>query len=560
MVMTMRTGGQILVEALLANGADRAFCVPGESYLPLLDALYDVRDRFSLISCRHEGAAAVMAEAAGKLTDRPGLCLVTRGPGACNASIGLHTAFQDSSPMILLIGQVGGADMEREAFQEIDYRQMLGPLTKWVAQIDRVERIPEFINRAYATALSGRPGPVALALPEEVLSALSDVRIPAPILVPRQQAAVQDFEALDTLMAAARRPLLLVGGTGWDAAARQSLTDFAQRTGIPVGTSFRCQDLFDNLHRLYAGDVGIGINPALASLVRDADLILAVGPRLGEITTSGYTLLQVPDPLQTLVHVHPDPDELNRVYRPALPICARPGCFIRQCADRPWRAATDGSARSAWSVRASQAWQDWQQPAPCPGPVNLPQVLATLRAALPENAIVTNGAGNFAAWLHRYFPHRGQRSQLAPTSGAMGYGLPAALAARAIHPDRPVIAWLGDGEFQMTGLELATAAQYGLGVTVIIVDNGMWGTIRMHQERHFPGRVIGTDLINPDFAALARACGVLGLTVRHTGDFAAALDEALAANRDGRPALIHLPIDPEALSPRATLSQVRHGS
>jgi acetolactate synthase-1/2/3 large subunit len=547
----MRTGGRILVDNLLQQGAELAFCVPGESYLPVLDALYEVRERLRLIVCRQEGGAAYMGEAYGKLTGRPGIVFVTRGPGASNAAIGIHTAAQDSTPLIVFVGQVGGDFADREAFQEIDYRRMYGSIVKWVAQIDRVERVPEYVARAYRVAQSGRPGPVVLALPEDMLAASAEVADVARVVVPPVAPTPAAMAQLRTLLATAQRPLVLAGGSGWSAAACRDLTAFAEANALPVACAFRTQDLFDNRHRNYAGDVGIGINPRLAARVRDADVLLVLGERLGEMVTGGYTLLAAPQPKQSLIHVHPGADELGRVYQPALAIEAAMGPACAALAALPPVAAP------AWAGSAVAAHADyfaWQSPQPIPGAVDLWQVVAHLRERLPENAILTNGAGNYTVWLHRLYRYAHYRSQLAPYSGAMGYGVPAAVAAKAVHPDRIVVSWNGDGCFLMNGQELATAVQYGLAIVFIVVDNAMYGTIRMHQERHYPGHVYGTDLVNPDFAALARAYGAHGETVGRTEDFAPALERALAA---GRPALLHLPIDPEAITMSATLSALR---
>ncbi len=547
----MRTGGRILVDNLLQQGAELAFCVPGESYLPVLDALYEVRDRLRLIVCRQEGGAAYMGEAYGKLTGRPGIVFVTRGPGASNAAIGIHTAAQDSTPLIVFVGQVGGDFADREAFQEIDYRRMYGDIVKWVAQIDRVERVPEYVARAYRVAQSGRPGPVVLALPEDMLAASAEVADVARVVVPPVAPTPAAMAQLRTLLATAQRPLVLAGGSGWSAAACRDLTAFAEANALPVACAFRTQDLFDNRHPNYAGDVGIGINPRLAARVRDADVLLVLGERLGEMVTGGYTLLAAPQPKPSLIHVHPGANELGRVYQPALAIEAAMGPACAALAALPPVAAP------AWAGSAAAAHADyfaWQSPQPMPGAVDLWQVVAHLRERLPENAILTNGAGNYTVWLHRLYRYAHYRSQLAPYSGAMGYGVPAAVAAKAVHPDRIVVSWNGDGCFLMNGQELATAVQYGLAVVFIVVDNSMYGTIRMHQERHYPARVYGTDLVNPDFAALARAYGAHGEKVSRTEEFAPALERALAA---GRPALLHLPIDPEAITMSATISALR---
>jgi len=546
-----RTGGAILVDNLIAQGTSLAFCVPGESYLPVLDALHDVRDRLRLIVCRQEGGVAYMAEAYGKLTGRPGIAFVTRGPGASNAAIGIHTAAQDSTPMIVFVGQVGGDFADREAFQEIDYRRMYGSIAKWAAQIDRAERIPEYVAHAYRIAMAGRPGPVVLALPEDMLSAratCADAPRVEPVTAAPDAAQVASVRAL---LGAAHRPLVLAGGSRWDAAACTALRELAEANALPVACAFRSQDLFDNRHRHYAGDVGIGVNPKLAARIREADVLLVIGERLGEITTSGYTLLEAPAPKQRLVHVHADPGELGRVYQPALAIAASPGAFLAAMNREPPLAA------GAWRASVESAQADfvaWRAPRPVPGALDLYQVVSWLDAHLPDDAILANGAGNYTVWLHRFYRYRGFRTQLGPYSGAMGYGVPAAIAAKAVHAERTVVSWNGDGCFLMNGQELATAVQHELAVIFVVVDNGMYGTIRMHQEWSYPARVSGTDLTNPDFAALARAYGAHAETVASTEEFAPAFERA----RDsGRPALLHLKLDPQALTPNASLDALR---
>ncbi len=548
---TPRTGGEILVANLLAQDATHVFCVPGESYLAVLDALYDVRDRLALLVCRNEGGAAYMGEAYGKLTGRPGIVFVTRGPGASNAAVGIHTAAQDSTPLIVFVGQVGTDFADREAFQEIDYRRMYGSVAKWAAQIDRAERIPEYVARAYRVAMSGRPGPVVLALPEDMLAAraqCADAPRVDPLAAAADPAQVKEARAL---LAAARRPFLLVGGSRWDADAHAALRAFAEASALPVGCAFRGQHLFDNRHPSYAGDVGIGINPKLAARVREADVLLAIGERLGEMTTSGYALLEVPAPAQKLIHVHPGSDELGRVYQPVLPIAATPGAFLAAMNREP---PVDASAWAGAAEQAHAEYTGWQAPRPVPGSLDMWQIVKWLDERLPDDAILTNGAGNFATWLHRFYRFRGFRTQLGPYSGSMGYGVPAAIAAKALHPDRVVVSWNGDGCFLMNGQELATANQYGLAIVFVVVDNGMYGTIRMHQERHYPGRVSGTDLVNPDFAALARAYGLDAATVARTEEFAPAFERAAAS---GKPSLLHLKLDPQALTPNASLDQLR---
>lgn len=551
-----RTGGQLIVDQLLVHGADIAFCVPGESYLPVLDALYTVRERIKLITCRHESGAANMAEAYGKMTGTPGICLVTRGPGATNASIGVHTAFQDSTPMILLIGQVGTDFMEREAFQEIDYRRMFGPMSKWVAQIDRTDRIPEFIARAYQVATSGRMGPVVLALPEDVLSgtaAVADARKWQRIEAAPLPSAVTK---LSEMLANARRPFLLVGGSGWNNTACDQLRRFVETQQIAVGCEFRSQDLFDNAHPNYAGDVGIGINPKLAQRIKDSDLLIVLGARLGEITTSGYGLIAgpVPTATQKLAHIYPDAEELGRFYHADVMINATMTSMTDVLAGLS-RVTGDGA--KAHAAAANADYQAWQARKEIPGKVQMWDVIQHLERVLPADAIITNGAGNYTTWAHRFHRYRGFRTQLAPASGAMGYGVPAAIGAKAIDQRRTVIAFAGDGCFLMTGQELATAVQYGLNVIIIVVNNNMYGTIRMHQEREFPGRVHGTSLVNPDFAAFAKAFGAHGEIVEATEQFAPAFERALAA---GKPALIEVRIDPEAITPNATLNSIRQAA
>jgi len=547
--MAAATGGQLLVAALLEQGVEHAFGVPGESYLAVLDALHDVRERLAFIVCRQEGGASYMAEAYGKLTGRPGVALVTRGPGATNAAVGLHTAAQDSTPMLLCIGQVGTDALDREAFQEVDYRRMFGSVAKWVAQVDRVERIPEYVAQAYRRALAGRPGPVVLAFPEDVLAAQADAVIAPRVDGLPQAPAPADVARVRELLASARAPLCIVGGPRWDDAATAALQRFAEATGMPVACAFRRQDLFDNRHPQYAGDVGIGINPRLAARVREADVLLVVGERLGEMTTSGYTLLDIPLPRPHLVHVLPGVEEIGRVFQPTVGIAATPGEFF---------AALDGVAgNAAWRERARAAHADyagWRVTPPAPGAVDPGAIVRLLDERLPDDAILTNGAGNYTVWLHRGYRYRARGTELAPYSGSMGYGVPAAIAAKVRHPERTVVSWNGDGCFLMNGQELATAVKYGLAIVFIVIDNAMYGTIRMHQERNFPARVIGTELANPDFAALAAAYGVHAEAVRRTDEFMPAFERALAACR---PALLHVLLDPQALTPAASLDALR---
>jgi acetolactate synthase I/II/III large subunit len=546
-----RTGAQLLVDALKVHGADLAFGVPGESYLAALDALYGAQESIRFVICRQEGGAAYMAETYGKLTGRPGICFATRGPGASNAALGIHTAYQDSSPVILFIGQVGNNFVEREAFQEIDYRRMYGPLSKWVAQIDRADRVPEYVSRAFHTAVSGRPGPVVLALPEDMLTQTAVVPNTGRYQRVSAHPGDADLEKLRGLLAQANRPFVLLGGSDWDARAYEDVRTFIEANALPVGTAFRRQDLYDNRLPNFVGDIGIGINPKLGERVRNCDLLLAIGARMDEITTCGYTLIDVPRPKQKFVHVHPGPEVLGRVYEADLPINSGIPEFasalrrLRPVDSRAWKDAT----------RAARVdYEAWIEPESAPGSVHPGEVVAFLRKRLPPETIVTNGAGNFSGWVHRYYQYTGFRTELAPTSGSMGYGVPSAVAAKLIHPDRPVISFSGDGDFLMCGQELATAMQYELKIVFLVVNNGMYGTIRMHQERDYPGRVSGTDLKNPDFAMLARAYGMHGEIVERTADFAPAFERAWRAETSS---LIEVRIDPEAITTRTTLSAIR---
>ena len=548
--LDVRHGGKILVDALVGHGARLAFGVPGESYLPVLDGFYDVRDRLRFIICRQEGGASYMAEAYGKLTGEPGILFVTRGPGATNGSVGVHTAFQDSTPMIVFVGQVGNEFAEREAFQEIDYRRMYGPLTKWVAQIDRIERIPEYVSHAFHRATAGRPGPVLLALPEDML--FSEAAVADAPHYKRVQAAPApaDMRSLGRLLEKAERPFVILGGSGWTRATVDAFRSWAERSALPVGCAFRCQDLFDNRSTCYAGDVGIGINPKLAARVREADVLLVIGARLGEMTTSAYTLLDVPVPKQTLVHVHAGAEELGRVYQAALPINSGYPQFVDALA----AIEIDGAR---WRDRTRAAREDylaWNQPQAIPGPLQYGTLIRWLSDHLPEEAIVAVGAGNFSSWLHRHFTYKGFRTQLGPTSGSMGYGFPAAIGAKIAAPERTVVAVCGDGDFLMNGQEFATAVQYGVAVITLVVNNGMYGTIRMHQEREYPERISGTHLVNPDFAAYAQIFGGHGEVVERTEQFAPAFERAVAS---GKPAILELRIDPDAITPTTTLSAIR---
>jgi len=552
--MATRSGAQVLIDQLRINGVDTIFGVPGESYLAALDALYAQRNSIRYIICRQEGGASYMAEAYGKLTGRPGVCFVTRGPGATNASVGMHTGFQDSTPMILLVGQVARETTDREAFQEIDYRRMYGQLAKWVAQIEDARRIPEYVSQAFATALNGRPGPVVLVLPEDMLVDEVDVPDIGPHKIARGAPAPEDMAAFRDLLQAAKSPLLILGGGGWNAQACADIRAFAEANHLPVTTAFRNQDLIDNRHPNYVGDLGIGVNPPLGKRIRESDLIIAVGPRLGESTTGGYTLFELPVPKQKMVHVHAGAEELGRVYQATLPInSGMPQFAAAAKAMKPVDAA-------AWKASVPAARADYLkniEPVPQPGSADLAAIVGWLNKKLPDDVIVTNGAGNYAGFVHRFFQYRGFRTQLAPTNGSMGYGVPSAVAAKIAQPERQVVSFSGDGCFLMNGQEFSTAVQHGANVVFIVVDNGMYGTIRMHQEREYPTRVHGTELRNPDFAAYARAFGGHGETVERTEEFAAAFDRAVAA---GKPAIIHIKTDAEAITSRITLSKLREQS
>jgi acetolactate synthase I/II/III large subunit len=563
-----RLAGHALVEALVAQGIDTCFGVPGESYLAVLDGFHDHREHIRFIACRQEGGAAFMAEAQGKLSGRPGVCFVTRGPGATNASIGLHTAFQDSTPMVLFVGQVASDQRDREAFQELDYRQVFGPgtlgMAKWVGEVHDADRLPEYIARAFHTAQQGRPGPVVLVLPEDMLTTPTAAPVLPRAEVAQAWPAPGGLRDLRRMLLESQRPFVIAGGSSWDAAACEALQRFAEGWQLPVGCAFRFQDLFDNRHPNYAGDVGIGINPRLAQRVRDADLVIAIGARLGEMTTGGYTLLAAPRPAQKLVHVHAGPEELGRVYaadlllQSSMAAAAKALEALTAPKDLPW---------ADWTAAAQADYQYNLQPTPVDPAVSaldMAEVVKTLQRLVPADTVYTNGAGNYSGWLHRYVQYPGLqhhgRSQLAPTSGAMGYGVPAAVAASLLYPERTVINLAGDGDFLMTGQELATATGHGAGrgagkLIAIVVDNGTYGTIRMHQEREYPGRVSGSDLFNPDFAALARAYGWhAGPVVAETAAFESALRTALAAEG---PSLIHLKLPAEVSTSRSTLTAIR---
>jgi len=544
-----RHGGQILADQLAIEGVERVFSVPGESFLAALDGLYE--SGIQNIVCRQEGGAAMMAEAHGKLSGRPGVLFVTRGPGATNASAGIHVAMQDSTPMVVFVGQIDTRHRDREAFQEVDYKRFFSPLAKWVAEVDHTERLPEYIARAFQIAQSGRPGPVVLALPENMLSAQATVPSRPRARPASQTATNRDAHRIAKALSAAKAPLMIIGGPGWTQQARADLERFASSWDMPVAAAFRRQDYMDNRHACYAGDLNVGINPALARRMQQADCLLVLGSRLGDIATAGYTLL---DPAQLgaqLVHVHPNPDEPGHIFAPDIAIAADSASMLAQLASLT---PPPNPGWADWRHAARADYDGWLTPKETPGPVKMEQVIPWLSDHLQEDAILTNGAGNYAAFLHRYFQYKTCHTQLAPTSGSMGYGFPAAISAKLHHPDREVICLAGDGCFQMTCNEMSTAIQHGAHVIVVVVNNGKYGTIRMHQEKTYPGRVSGTALTNPDFAALARSYGGFGITVTKTEDFADAFAQAKAANTA---AVIELQLDDEVLSTGLTLSQTR---
>ena len=555
--MTKKIAGHLLVDCLIAQGVTHAFGVPGESYLAVLDGLHARRDRIAFITCRQEGGAAFMAEAHGKLSGRPGVCMVTRGPGATNASIGVHTAFQDSTPMLLLVGDVASDCRDREAFQEVDYLSFFGPSTKGFAKrverIDDADRIPEYVARAFATAMNGRPGPVVLVLPEDMLTQMTDAQALPRVEAVQAWTNPESLSSLREMLLASRQPLVIAGGGGWTPEAAQALQRFAENWKLPVGNAFRFQDTFDNHHPLYAGDVGIGLNPKLAARVKSSDLIIAIGPRLGEMTTGTYTLLEAPRPKQKLVHIHSSAEELNRVFQADLAINATMNAAARSLevlaapASLPWE---------DWTASANEDYLANLEPQPLPGNIDMPAIVGLLQKHLPADAVLTNGAGNFASWMHRFFKHhglvKGFKTQLAPTVGAMGYGVPAGIAA-AITTGRVAFTIAGDGDFLMNGQELATAVQHGAKTIVVLLNNSMYGTIRMHQEREYPQHESGSRLNNPDFAALARAYGYAGVRITHTAEFEPELLAALARNEG---TLIEVTLDPEVITTRGTLSAI----
>ena len=545
-----RPGGHILADQLKKLGTKAVFCVPGESFLELLDGLHNHQDSIQTVVCRQEGAAANMADAHAKMTGQPGICAVTRGPGATNASNGIHTAFQDSTPMIVLIGQVGRSMVDREAFQEMDYRRVFGQMAKWVAEINDPARIPEYLSRAWKTAVSGRPGPVVLALPEDMLRDVATVADLRPTPLPEPAPRAQDVADLSARLAAAKKPLMLVGGPGWSADVAKQAEDFAERAGLPVATSFRCQDYINNDHPNYVGVLGIGPLPNLRQrIAEEVDLLIVVGSRLGEMTSQGYMLINIPDPQMTFVHIHPGAEDLGHVYNPDLSIQSSAAAFFDAASAIP--DALDPSRWKNWVAQQRADYESFLAPTEVPGDLNMGEVVAHITKTMPKTTVFTNGAGNYTVWPHRFHRHCAYRTQLAPTSGSMGYGVPAAIAAKVASPDRPVICFAGDGCFMMSAQELATARLYDLNIIFLVVNNGMFGTIRMHQERHHPDRKMATDLFNPDFVAYAASFGIEGARVEHTKDFPAALERAKAAKGGF---LIELVVDPQALTPTQSLA------
>jgi acetolactate synthase-1/2/3 large subunit len=555
-----RSGAEIFADALSVNGVEFVYHVPAESFLSILDALARHHTGIKLVSCRHEGGMAFMADAYGKLTGRPAVCLVTRGPGATNACLGVHTAYQDSSPMVFCVGQAGRQQMERDAFLEYDFRSMFRPMAKWVAHVDDPARLPEFVNRAFHTAMSGRMGPVVLVLPDDVQDATADVAdLPASVPTMSHPAPTQ-ITRMGELLASARRPIMLVGGEGWTTAARDQVQQFASRNHVPIVAAFRRRDIIDNRHVCYAGELGIGASPKLLERIQEADLIIALGSRLSEMDTigagimNGFTLLQAPKPEAALIHVYPSVEQLNRVYQPDLAILSGVVPFAGMLADLEPVAAP---AWRDWSASLRTDYEEYITTDMCPGPVDLPEIFRWLRQRLPADSILTNGSGTYAGWSQRYFQHYQPHTQIGPTSGAMGYGLPAAIAAKLHRPQVPVIALAGDGCFLMNGEELATAMKYDVPIIILVINNGMYGAILLHQEMHYQGRAVGTDLVNPDFAAYAQAFGAHGEVVCATAEFAAAFERSVAS---GRPALIELRINPDAINTRFTLSSLRQKS
>lgn len=551
----MRTAAQILVDQLLIQGVDTIFCVPGESFLAVLDVLCDV-PQIKLVTCRHEGAASMMAEAHGKLTGRPGIVFASRGPGTTNASSGLHVASQDSTPYILFIGQNPRGVMEREAFQEVDYRRMLSTQAKLVVQVDDAARMSEFVTRAFQVAISGRPGPVVIALPEDMLRDEADAKNGTRCEVPEGDPSLATLNKIQTALAEAKRPMLMVGGGDWSKAETDDLRKFVEQSGLPCCATFRRQDKLDNTHPNYIGEIGLGVNPKLLKRIEDADVLVVLGARLGDVGTNGYTLLDTLRPTQKLIHIYPDPDEFSKVYQPDMAVVARPGRCATGLANN---VKIDGSPWADWTRTARSDFEDWTAPRETVGALQMCEVMTWIDANLPDDTIYTNGAGNFSVWLHRFHKYRSVGTQLAPVCGSMGYGLPAAIAAKIHKPDTPVICVAGDGDFQMVLPEMATAVENDANVIVLILNNGILGTIRMHQERSYPGRVSGTTLNkgNPDFVKLAHAYGVYGERVKTAEEFGAAFERAQASNL---PAILDLILDPETISPAISLSKLRENS
>jgi acetolactate synthase I/II/III large subunit len=544
----LRSAAEVLVDQLRIHGVRHVFCVPGESYLAVLDAFHD--SDLAVTVCRQEAGASMMAEAIGKVTGRPGVCFVTRGPGATNAAHGIHIAQQDSSPLVMFVGQVARDTREREAFQELDYRAVFGSMTKWTTEIDDPARVPEIVSRAFHTAANGRPGPVVIAIPEDMLVERIAVGDAPPFAPIETSPGAAEMEKFAEMLGAARMPVVLLGGSRWSQEASDRMARFAQKFSLPVCTTFRRGSVFDQTHPCYAGDLGIGPNPKLLARIKSADLVVMIGGRLGELPSQHYTLLDIPRPQTTFVHVHPGAEELGRVYSPHLAIHATPTAFTVALEQQKFVRAPAGDAKGAHAD-----YLEWtEKPTEQPGGVNFGAVMVWLRDNLPADAILCNGAGNYAAWIHRFFRFRRFARHVAPASGSMGYGVPAAVAMKRLHPDRQVVCLAGDGDFLMNGQEFATAVQYGLPFTTIIVDNGMYGTIRMHQERDYPGRVSATDLRNPDFSAYARAFGGFGVSVERTEDFPAAFK---AAQASGKPAIVRLAIDGDAITPTVTLAKIR---
>ena len=544
----LRSAAEVLVDQLRIHSVRHVFCVPGESYLAVLDAFHD--SDLTVTVCRQEAGAAIMAEAVGKVTGRPGVCFVTRGPGATNAAHGIHIARQDSTPLVMFVGQVARETREREAFQELDYRAVFGSMAKWATEIDDAARVPEIVSRAFHTAANGRPGPVVVAIPEDMLVERIAVDDAPPFSAIETSPGLYEMQKFAELLAAARAPVAVLGGSRWSQEACDRMARFAEKYKLPVCTTFRRGHLFDQTHSCYAGDLGIGPNPKLLERIKSSDLVIVIGGRLGELPSQHYTLFDIPRPQHPFVHVHPGAEELGRVYSPHLAINATPTAFTAALETLKFSRAAAGEAKAANADY--RAWTD--KPTEQPGAVNFGAVMIWLRENLARDAFLCNGAGNYAAWIHRFFRFRRFAQQVAPASGSMGYGVPAAVAMKRLHPERQVICIAGDGDFLMNGQEFATAVQYDLPFTTILFDNGMYGTIRMHQEREYPGRISATDLRNPDFAAYARAFGGFGVSVERTEDFPAAFR---AAEASGKPAIVRLAIDPEAITPGTTLAKIR---